>query len=258
MEVHHHPDLHHRKKRWKEYFLEFLMIFLAVTLGFFAESIRESISDRSKENEYIVSIIEDMKKDSAALTQYINTDIPYHRKWIDTEINLLQQPSFAGKSKEIYQAFILGNLWTYDFFKTERTLSQLNTEGFRLIKNRETVAAITGWQTQLDYNNITLTKTMDLQSDIDVSAYIFADNDIANSLSSIALGKLTKEGLVSLDLSDIPDSAQIQKPDDAELKAYIKKLKVYNYYLISNLQQEYKYDLKVLDKTLLTLENNEK
>ena len=258
MEVHHHPDLNHTPKHWKEYFLEFLMIFLAVTMGFFAESIRESISDRSKENEYIVSIIEDMKKDSAALTHYIYTDIPYHRKWIATEINLLQQPSFAGKSKEIFQALILGNLWTYDFFKTERTLSQLNAEGFRLIKNREIVGAITDWQTQLEYNNITLTKTMDLQSDIDVSANIFADADIINSSCSIALGKLTKEGLVSLDLSDVPDSVQVQKPDDAELKSYIKTLKVHNYYLISNLQTEYKYDLKVLDKTLLTLESNEK
>jgi len=35
MEVHHHPDLHHRKKKFKEYVLECLMIFLAVTLGFF-------------------------------------------------------------------------------------------------------------------------------------------------------------------------------------------------------------------------------
>jgi hypothetical protein len=34
MDVHHHPDLHHKKKNFKEYFLEFLMIFLAVTLGF--------------------------------------------------------------------------------------------------------------------------------------------------------------------------------------------------------------------------------
>jgi len=33
MEVHHHPDLHHKKKNFKEYFLEFLMIFLAVTLN---------------------------------------------------------------------------------------------------------------------------------------------------------------------------------------------------------------------------------
>ena len=39
MEVHHHPKP--GKKNFKEYFLEFLMIFLAVSLGFFAEQIRE-------------------------------------------------------------------------------------------------------------------------------------------------------------------------------------------------------------------------
>ncbi len=36
MEVHHH--LHVERENFKEYFLEFLMIFLVVTLGFFAES----------------------------------------------------------------------------------------------------------------------------------------------------------------------------------------------------------------------------
>ena len=30
MEVHHHPDLHHKKKNFKEYFLEFIIKFLAV------------------------------------------------------------------------------------------------------------------------------------------------------------------------------------------------------------------------------------
>src|ERR1035438_1899915 len=145
MEVHHHP--HVEKKNFKEYFLEFLMIFLAVTMGFFAESLREHVSDNSKEKEYVASIIEDMKKDSATLNNYIYISIPYHRKWIDSEIALLQQPSFAGKGKEIYQAFIVGNLWTYDFFKTGRTLSQLNTEGFRLIKSKEVIGAITDWET---------------------------------------------------------------------------------------------------------------
>ena len=48
MEVHHHPDLHHKPKKWKEYFLEFLMIFLAVTLGFFAENIREHLSEKKR------------------------------------------------------------------------------------------------------------------------------------------------------------------------------------------------------------------
>ena len=51
MEVHHHPDLHHQKKNYKEYFLEFLMIFLAVTLGFFAEGLRENISNHHREKQ---------------------------------------------------------------------------------------------------------------------------------------------------------------------------------------------------------------
>ena len=40
MEVHHS---HHSmdKKSWKGYVLEFFMLFFAVTLGFFAENIRE-------------------------------------------------------------------------------------------------------------------------------------------------------------------------------------------------------------------------
>jgi hypothetical protein len=42
MEVHHHP--HVEKKNFKDYFLEFVMIFLAVTLGFIAENIREDIT----------------------------------------------------------------------------------------------------------------------------------------------------------------------------------------------------------------------
>ena len=68
MEVHHHPDLHHRKKHWKEYFLEFLMIFLAVTLGFFAEQIREGFTDHIREKEYMKLMIEDLKSDTVLLS----------------------------------------------------------------------------------------------------------------------------------------------------------------------------------------------
>src|ERR1700748_3641634 len=61
MEVHHHPRV--EKKNFKEYFLEFLMIFLAVTMGFFAENIRENISDSKQEHEYAQSMINDLKSD---------------------------------------------------------------------------------------------------------------------------------------------------------------------------------------------------
>ncbi len=37
MEVHHHTHAAHGKKTWKNYFWEFLMLFLAVFCGFLAE-----------------------------------------------------------------------------------------------------------------------------------------------------------------------------------------------------------------------------
>ena len=59
MEVHHHPNV--EKKRFREYILEFLMIFLAVTMGFFAESLRENISNKDKEKEYINSFVQNLQ-----------------------------------------------------------------------------------------------------------------------------------------------------------------------------------------------------
>ena len=71
MEVHHHSGSHEKKKKIKDYFLEFLMIFLAVTLGFLAESLRESISDKAKEREYIESLIQNLKDDTTGFNACI-------------------------------------------------------------------------------------------------------------------------------------------------------------------------------------------
>ena len=67
MEVHHHPDLQHEKKKFKEYFLEFLMIFFAVTMGFFAENIREIYHDKENVHQLSISLINDLKIDTARL-----------------------------------------------------------------------------------------------------------------------------------------------------------------------------------------------
>ena len=47
------------------------MIFLAVTLGFFAESVREHISDRKREKEFMSSMIQDLKSDTSTITHAI-------------------------------------------------------------------------------------------------------------------------------------------------------------------------------------------
>jgi len=55
MEVHKHPHDVMHKKKWKEYLLEFLMIFFAVTLGFFAENIREYYVEKGNAKKFLAS-----------------------------------------------------------------------------------------------------------------------------------------------------------------------------------------------------------
>ena len=68
MEVHHahHPT---HKKKISEYFLEFFMLFFAVTLGFFAENQREHYIEGQREIQYMESLIEDLAKDKYDLSQ---------------------------------------------------------------------------------------------------------------------------------------------------------------------------------------------
>ena len=65
MEVHHHP--HVEKKNFREYLLEGLMIFVAVSMGFIAENIRDHLVNKEHEASYIASFYKDLN------TNYYNT-----------------------------------------------------------------------------------------------------------------------------------------------------------------------------------------
>src|SRR5205814_6953925 len=74
MEVHKHPHHVTHKKKWGEYLLEFLMLFLAVFLGFLAENFREHQLEKEKGRQYIQSLYEDLKADTLRLGLLINSD----------------------------------------------------------------------------------------------------------------------------------------------------------------------------------------
>src|SRR5262249_5629267 len=103
MEVHHHS--HPGIKRFKEYFLEFIMIFLAVTLGFFAESIRENISN----NEHAKLLTEQLVKDLQTDTNTLDSTISFENndlKAIDSLYLLLQQPIATVDTRSIQQLIV--------------------------------------------------------------------------------------------------------------------------------------------------------
>ena len=139
MEVHHHPQLEHKPKPWKEYFLEFLMIFLAVTMGFFAETIRENISESGKAGELAESLYKEAYADSVTmhnrimLRQEKDRRIEYFRRYVrDSSLTTLPDkfyPSFTW-------SFILTSTIIFD--PNDGMLTQLRNSGaLRYFKNIE-------------------------------------------------------------------------------------------------------------------------
>lgn len=72
MEVHHHSGGHREEKHFKDYFLEFLMIFLAVTMGFLSENFREYITDKNHVEELVGQLKEDLMHDTTNTQKLIN------------------------------------------------------------------------------------------------------------------------------------------------------------------------------------------
>ena len=91
MEVHHHPQLDHSPKPWKEYLLEGLMIFIAVMMGFIAENVREAITNHQHVKELTSQLVQDLKTDTTQLNEIYQFETGI-LKTTDTLINLLQPP----------------------------------------------------------------------------------------------------------------------------------------------------------------------
>src|SRR5690242_2272199 len=133
MEVHHHPKV--EKKNFKEYFLEFLMIFLAVTLGFIAENIREYISDRGKEHVYMNSILGNVHTDSAMITESIE-GLQFNKKAIDTLMQLIRSGGYKEKPQILYRlAYQTRGPQLFKYSNV--TFEEMKSSGdFKLIRNK--------------------------------------------------------------------------------------------------------------------------
>jgi hypothetical protein len=136
MEVHQHT--HTPRKKWTHYFWEFLMLFLAFTLGFFVENQREHFIENKREKEYIHSLITDLARDTVNANLHLRGNI-LKFNGLDTLIDILNsdKPIDSAVTARLYKL-----LWAYGrnrslVITNEITIQQLLSSGnVRLLRKR--------------------------------------------------------------------------------------------------------------------------
>ena len=133
MEVHHphHPT---HKKKWTEYLLEFLMLFLAVFLGFIAENLREISVEKHRAKEYMHSLIEDLEADTSNIRSTISL-AEVMKKQTENLVELINNGLDKSEIAQLYRLnLITGKVVQVSF--EDRTSSQLKNSGsLRMVKN---------------------------------------------------------------------------------------------------------------------------
>ena len=146
MEVHHHPNVGHGPKKWKEYFFEYLMIVMAVTTGFFAESFREYKTDREKESKAIESVIKCLASDTVQLNNIIYANTKMNESF-DNFIKLKNADLLAEENKKMFYQNGTAFYQDWYFKMNDAAIQQIKYSGMlRLIKKQNIIDSIFGYE----------------------------------------------------------------------------------------------------------------
>jgi len=152
-----HPHSHRdHKKKWTEYFIEFFMLFLAVFLGFVAENFREHQVEHQRERQYISSMIDDVKLDTASLNIISHRRIR-RREMFDSLTNFLNSTQRNDLVPRLYYfARQMQRLSPVIFTYNDRTIQQLKSGGnMRLIRSQAVTDAIVLYDAAVRDLNVT-------------------------------------------------------------------------------------------------------
>ncbi len=130
-----YPEKPSKLKHWKAYLFDFLLLFAAVSLGFFADNLRENFSDKQQGKEYIRSFYADLQTDTAIISGII--------RYEEEKASILEAiyPCWDSVSNNIPTC--VANLVRHarvnmPFIMTESTFQQLvNVGGFRFLSKQD-------------------------------------------------------------------------------------------------------------------------
>ena len=126
--THHHDAPGHKEKQWKHYLFEFLLLFLAVTAGFFVENQREHYIEHQRAESYAASMKNDLSSDSLQLILSISR-LQNAVNNIDTFFQLIAAKEAAEiETGKLYWYGLFGG-YTRAFLPNDATFQQMKSSG---------------------------------------------------------------------------------------------------------------------------------
>lgn len=127
------------------------MIFLAVTMGFFAENIREKVTGHHKEREYMAGVVQDLRADTAELAHAI-TGWNQSNSEVDSMLTYLKK-DLSPSTVNILYNLLNNNFFHFNLFKyNDKTIQEMKSSGdFRLVRNRDITDSIMAFDADMKY-----------------------------------------------------------------------------------------------------------
>ncbi|MFM6941797.1 MAG: hypothetical protein ACKOW4_00650 [Aquirufa sp.] len=203
MEVHHHS---HQPKSWKEYVQEFLMLFAAVTLGFFAENLRERISENANKKEIMESVAYDFQKDISHMNFHKNFNLR-RIKVCDSLNNLVKLPA-SQIEQQLYYRLMVEMPHTYLFTSSNKSRIEAEAKGyFSRRENKELADAIAKYDFYLsELVELFKTDVNTLSSFIDYKVVHYVNPDLFEKAARIPTKNLPyKMGIDEIKKEDVKE-----------------------------------------------------
>ena len=145
MEVHHHS---HKPKKWKEYLTEFIMLFLAVSMGFIAENLREKHIEDERSEELMHAFISDVKENQKQLDSLImnNKRLSYYYD------SLVFDNGFGRRQIDLIKLSDNLDFKMYRFINKKTIFEQMKSSGaLRYIQDKEILKSMLRYEENADY-----------------------------------------------------------------------------------------------------------
>ena len=200
------------------------MLFLAVFCGFLAEYQLEHKIERDREKQFMQTMTEDLKTDSARLNRLIRLRKSRIRE-LDTLFHLIASDEYLTNGRKVYELYEFPYWDILRFFPSDRTMQQLKNGGnMRLIRKKNVSNALMKYDVTVRNYKEYEPLQQELATQINQHIEKLLDPLIIEKAKRVYTDKVLAADTIVKNSSymELPDRITISKLAEADKKIFLK------------------------------------